>query len=408
MELLSPAGNLEKLRYAYQYGADAAYIGLKSFSLRARADNFHGEEQEEIRRIKGDRKLYCALNVFFHQEDLLKLREELEFIASYPFDAFIVSDIGAVPTLRERFPDTPLHLSTQANCLNASAARIYRELGFSRIILGREVSLPEIREIRDALPEMELEAFVHGAMCIAYSGRCLLSSYMIGRSGNQGDCAHSCRWEYALVERKRPEESFPLVQGENFTTILSSRDLNMIDHLQELRDAGVDSLKIEGRMKSVYYTAVVTRAYRKQIDYITGKISDPEVVRPYVAELDEVSHREYSRGFYFGREEMEEHADGVYRRPYLFLGTIGEKVAPGRYRLELKNKIRTSESVEYIGPDQPGAEDGGFRLYDEEGVVVEERDHGKETFIEPSLPVEPGFILRRRKADARLRRTQRQ
>lgn len=408
MELLSPAGNLEKLRYAYQYGADAAYIGLSNFSLRARADNFHGEEQEEIRRIKGERKLYCALNVFFHQRDLRKLEEELELIGSYPFDAFIVTDIGVVPTLRSRFPDTPLHLSTQANCLNAAAARMYGDLGFSRIILGREVSLSEIREIRDALPDMELESFVHGAMCIAYSGRCLLSSYMVDRSGNQGDCAHSCRWEYALLERKRPEESFPVVQGENFTTILSSRDLKMIDHLQELMDAGVDSVKIEGRMKSVYYTAVVTRAYRKQIDYLTGKITDPETVRPFVAELDEVSHREYSTGFYFGREEMEEHADGIYRRPYLFLGTIGEEVAPGRYRLELKNKIKAGEQVQYIGPDQPGSSDAGFRLYDEEGNEVEERDHGKETLIEPSLPVEPGFILRRRKTDAGIQRTKRQ
>lgn len=407
MELLSPAGNLEKLRYAYQYGADAAYIGLRNFSLRARADNFHGEEQEEIRRIKGNRKLYCALNVFFHQADLRTLEDELELIASYPFDAFIVSDIGVVPTLRKRFPDTPLHLSTQANCLNASAARVYGSLGFSRIILGREVSLREIREIREAVPELELEAFVHGAMCIAYSGRCLLSSYMVGRSGNQGDCAHSCRWEYALQERKRPGESFPVVQGENFTTILSSRDLKMIDHLQELRDAGVDSVKIEGRMKSVYYTAVVTRAYRKQIDYVTGKIQDPETVRPYVEELEEVSHREYSTGFYFGREEMEEHADGIYRRPYLFLGTIGEELSPGRFRLDLKNKIRRNEPVEYIGPDQPGSKDGAFRLFDEEGNEVEERDHGKETTIEPSLPVEPGFILRRRKADAPIQRTQR-
>ena len=407
MELLSPAGNLEKLRYAYQYGADAAYIGLRNFSLRARADNFHGEEQEEIRRIKGNRKLYCALNVFFHQADLRKLDDELELIGSYPFDAFIISDIGVLPTLRKRFPDTPLHLSTQANCLNASAARIYGELGFSRIILGREVSLPEIREIRQALPDMELESFVHGAMCIAYSGRCLLSSYMVGRSGNQGDCAHSCRWEYALVERKRPGESFPVVQGENFTTILSSRDLKMIDHLKELRDAGVDSVKIEGRMKSVYYTAVVTRAYRKQIDHITGKITDPETVRPYVAELEEVSHREYSTGFYFGREDMEEHADGIYRRPYLFLGTIGEEISPGRFRLDLKNKIRSDDPVEYIGPDQPGTDDEAFRLFDEEGNEVEERDHGKETFIEPSLPVEPGFILRRRKADPPLQRTQR-
>ena len=400
MELLSPAGSIEKLEYAYRYGADAAYIGLKNFSLRGRADNFDEDAVDAIRRVKGEKRLYAAVNVYFHEGDLGRLRRSLDGVASYPLDAFIVSDLGAAALLRRAFPDKPLHLSTQANCLNSEAIKMYRDIGFSRVILGREVSLDEIKEIRDAVPEVEIETFVHGAMCLAYSGRCFLSAYMADRSANEGDCAHSCRWEYELRERKRPEESYPVIEEDGFTTILSSRDLKMIDHISALRDAGVDSLKIEGRMKSVYYTAVVTRAYRKQIDYLTGMISDPEEVRPYVAELDEVSHREYTTGFYFDRQEVSKPADAAYRRPFLFLGTLGEEVRPGRYRLDLKNKIRRGEAIEFIGPNNPGIEDSRFLLYDDEGNRVEDRDHNKGAFIEPSLPVERGFILRRRKRDS--------
>ncbi len=220
MELLAPAGNLEKLYYAYAYGADAAYIGLSNFSLRARAENFHEDQWRSIAEVKGDKKLFGAVNIYFHNGDLTKLADSYEYIEQYPLDAFIVSDLGAAAMLKERFPSVALHLSTQANCLNAAAAKVYHAMGFSRVVLGRETSLDEIKAIKDAVPELEIEAFVHGAMCIAYSGRCFLSRYLSDRSANQGDCAHSCRWDYrvhsldlALEEKQRPGEYFPIYEG---------------------------------------------------------------------------------------------------------------------------------------------------------------------------------------------------
>ena len=252
MELLAPAGNIEKLKYAYLYGADAAYIGILNFSLRQKADNFREEEHRRLAEIKGTKKLFGALNIYFHQQDIRRLEENLDYLALYPLDAFIISDIGILPLLQKRFPGIPLHLSTQANCVNSSAARIYRDLGFSRVILGRETPLDEIADIRAKVPGLELETFVHGAMCLAYSGRCFLSRYMADRSGNQGSCSHSCRWNYRVLEEaERPGEYFPVETGEGFTTILSSKDLCMIDYIPDMIQAGIDSLKIEGRLKGL-------------------------------------------------------------------------------------------------------------------------------------------------------------
>ncbi len=394
MELLAPAGNLEKLYYAYEYGADAAYIGIKDFSLRAKADNFYEGEWEEIRKIKGGKKLFGALNIYFHNEDLKKLEENIEYFKLYPFDAFIISDLGVIPLLRKHFGDIPLHLSTQANCINKEAARIYRDLGFERIILGRETPLDEIREIREYLPDIELEVFVHGAMCIAYSGRCFLSRYMSDRSANQGDCAQSCRWQYRYLEEKeRPGQYFPVIEGDGFTTILSSKDMNLIDHLDKFREAGVDSLKIEGRMKSIYYTAVVTRAYRKMIDYLEGRISNsPD---GFKEEIYKVSHREFSTGFYFGKEEIEQSTQKSYQRQYMFLGSIGDRVSEGRFELTVKNQIRAGDPVEYIGPDILFIKDTEFKLFDENGNETSKADHGKKYIIEPSVPVKKGYILRK-------------
>ncbi|MCQ2398846.1 MAG: U32 family peptidase [Sphaerochaetaceae bacterium] len=270
MELLSPAGDVEKLKTAFEYGADAAYMGLKSFSLRTNARNFDYSQADEIRRIKEKygKKLYCTCNIFFHEKDIVKLKSELEEMRHYPFDAFIISDIGILELMKSSFPDAQMHLSTQANCINASSAKLYSQMGFDRIILGRETPLEDIKKIRDANPQLGIEAFVHGAMCMAYSGRCFLSAFMSGRSANQGDCAHSCRWNYrlALEEESRPGIYYPVSEEDGFTTVMSSKDLCMIDHLRELGEAGVDSLEIEGRMKSTYYVATVTRAYRKALD----------------------------------------------------------------------------------------------------------------------------------------------
>ena len=428
IELLAPAGNIEKLGYAYRYGADAAYIGVKDFSLRARADNFSSDEFAALKAAKADKsgakKLYAAFNIYFHGPDLDNLKENLDYIARYPLDAFIVSDLGASRILKEAFPEIPQHLSTQANCINAEAAATYRDLGFKRIILGRETSLDEIAAIREAVPEVELEAFVHGAMCLAYSGRCFLSAYMADRSANEGNCAHSCRWEYRVLEESaRPGEYYPVEEGENFTTILSSKDLCMIDHLKALKEAGIDSFKIEGRMKSIYYAAVVTRAYRKALDALAGN-EDPQVTE-YREELFNVSHREYSTGFYFGRDEIAVPTRTSYKRRYLFLGALGKasgntagevlgERADGKkkiWALEVKNQIKEGDRLQFIGPDTPfieggieggiegapegNSEGGEWELLDEELKPVAKADHGKRYYLRSGLPLDEGYILRK-------------
>jgi len=395
MELLSPAGNIEKLYYAYEYGADAAYIGIKNFSLRAKADNFSADEYEAIRRVKGNKKLYTALNIYFHDSDIETLEKESDYIHQYPLDGFIVSDIGILGFLKKNFPDKELHLSTQANCVNTEAAKMYRDMGIKRIVLGRELSLKEIEAIKNNVPGLEIEVFAHGAMCLAYSGRCFLSKYLADRSANQGDCAHSCRWQYRVLEEsERPGEYFPVVQGENFTSILSSKDLCMIDHLKELKDAGVDSIKIEGRMKSIYYTAVITRAYRKQLDYIDGiSKEDPQ---PYVDEIFNVSHREFSTGFYYGKDDIEMPTFKSYMSEAQFLGSIEEQVGKGLYRLDVKNQILASDSIEYIGPDLLFMKDEGFTLLDEDMQPVPKTDHGKIAYIKTDKMLKKGYIIRKK------------
>ncbi len=394
MELLAPAGNTEKLRYAYLFGADAAYIGVGNYSLRSRAENLSSNQWDEIRRIKGTRKLYGALNIYFFDRDIEEFREELDRLPDSPFDAFIVSDIGLVPLLQKRFPTTALHLSTQANCVNSEAAKLYRDMGFSRIIAGREMDLREIENLKRSA-DIEVEVFVHGAMCLAYSGRCFLSRYMAERSANRGDCAHSCRWNYRVLEEaERPGEFYPIVEGKDFTTILSSKDMCMIDHLDQLRSAGVDAIKIEGRMKSIYYTAVVTRGYRKVLDSLEqGAIDDPT---PFRDEIFKVSHREFSTGFFFDKEEMVTPTAKPYLREYDFLGTIGPAVKKNTYELSLKNQIRESDTLEYVGYDVLYLKDDRFALLDENHNRVEKADHGKNCYLETPQPVKAGYLIRRR------------
>ncbi len=408
MELLAPAGDLEKLETAYAYGADAAYIGVAGFSLRSRANDVDpGTVGTELRRIKGDRRLYGALNIYFHNRDVKALESSISQIASLPLDALIVSDLGIVPILQSRLPQMELHLSTQANCLNTAAARVYRDLGFKRIIPAREMSLDDLCDLKATLPDLEIEVFVHGAMCLAYSGRCLLSAWQAGRSGNKGDCAHSCRWNYryAIEEAKRPGEYYPVEEYRDdesggYSTILSPRDLCMIDHLDRLADAGVDAVKIEGRMKSVYYTAVVTRAYRKEIDRISR--GDPRAsTAAYRDELINVSHREYSTGFYFGDDAAIRPAGEGYRQAYVFIGRIGQPVAPGRYEVDVKNGFAATDGVEYIGPDLARAEDRSFRLFSPAGDPVDRLSHQTGGAIEPGIPVSPGYLIRRVSARAR-------
>ena len=400
IELLSPAGNYEKLAIAFNYGADAAYMGMTEFSLRANAGNFSIEEAEKVRALKEKtgKKVYCTLNILFREKQMEKLLSEKDEIGSWPFDAFIVSDIGTVPFLRKNFPEKELHLSTQASCLNSESVKMYRDMGFKRIILGREASLDDIRRIKDKVPEMELEAFVHGAMCMSYSGRCMLSSFLTGRSANRGDCSHTCRWNYrmyALEEEERKGHYYPIEENDGYTTILSSKDLCMIDHVKELEEAGLSSLKIEGRMKSVYYVAVVTRAYRKAIDDAPDKDE-------YKRDIFDVSHREFTTGFFFKDDPIEGREDDVsrptsygYERSYIFLGTIGKKKGENIWEIDCRNQIKRGQKLEFIGPDVPLLSDDNFTILDEDGFPLLQLDHMKKGFIKTDLNLKEGYIIRR-------------
>ena len=390
-ELLAPAGNLEKLKIAFAYGADAAYMGLDEFSLRANAGNFTRDDLAEVAALKrkSGKKLYCALNILFHEGQIEDLKRRLKEISEWPFDAFIVSDMGAAKVLRDNGKnDVELHLSTQASCTNSEACKVYRSLGFKRVILGRETPIDDIRRIRDANPDLDLEVFVHGAMCMAYSGRCLLSSFLVGRSGQQGDCAHACRWHYRLEEQERPGEWYPIEEEKGYTTILSSKDLCMIDHLQDLEDAGVSSFKIEGRMKSPYYVAAVTRAYRKVMD------GDPHAAS-YREDIFNVSHRPYCTGFFYGQGPVSTMDGGSYIRDYTFCGMIGDEVRPHVYSLDLRNQIKRGEQIEYLDPSRPTMVDTNFKLLDSSFEYVDQIDHCKVHYRETQEPVSKGDIIRR-------------
>lgn len=404
MELLSPAGNVEKLYYAYAYGADAAYIGLKKFSLRVKADNFYEDEYKKVIELKEKfpgRRLHCALNISFHDEEIDALKNNLDYFRQYPIDAFIVQDIGIVPLLQEEFPKAQLHLSTQASCVNSEAVKMYRSLGFSRIVLGREISLNQIRRIKDSVPDMELETFVHGAMCIAYAGRCLMSAYLTGRSAQSGFCSHTCRWNFkvdgesrltdegarqlaqsgllTLEEEQRPGEKFPVFEGEDFTAVLSSKDLRMIEHLADLRDAGVDSLKIEGRMKSVYYVAMVTRAYRKALDALEGKLSDEEAA-PYIAELENVSHRESTTGFYYNKAEADKTTVGASDSKYQLAAEIGDEVSAEQfeslYEQSQKRYAEFKKNLEEMHPAAREARLKDLEIHTDRKVIPFEKKDG--------------------------------
>lgn len=400
IELLSPAGNLEKMETAFNFGADAVYMGLTNFSLRANAENFRSEDMEKVASLKraNGKKIYCTMNILFKESQIEQLYKMKDEIAAWPFDAFLISDMGLVPFFQKYCPGKQLHLSTQASCLNSESAKMYHSMGFSRIVLGREASLDDIKRIKDKAPELELEAFVHGAMCMAYSGRCLLSAHLAGRSGNQGDCSHTCRWKYkmhyALEEEERPGKFFPIEEEDGYTTILSSKDLCMIDHVKKLEDAGLSSLKIEGRMKSTYYVALVTRAYRKAIDDAPDKDE-------YKKDLWDVSHRQYTTGFYFSSSAVEEKDDVFmptsygYERKFMFLGTIRDKVKDGIYALDVKNQIKAGQEIEFIAPDIHSLPDSRFILLDEDFNEVSQADHGKTFYIKTSLELKNGYMIRR-------------
>ncbi len=347
-EVLSPAGNLEKLKFAVDFGADAVYLGGKLFNLRAKAGNFTIEEMAEGIEYAHERgvKVYVTLNAFARNQDFKAIEEFVDAVKELSPDAFIVSDLGVLKTVKERAPEVEVHISTQANTTNYRAVEVYRSLGASRVVLARELSIPEIREIKERVPDMELEVFVHGAMCMAYSGRCLLSNYLSYRESNKGACSQSCRWKYYVVEETRPGELYPIEEDENGTYIFNSKDLCALPVLDELIDAGVDSLKIEGRVKSAYYVAVTTSVYRRAVDLI---LSDRKAFRrelpSLLEELEKVSHRPYTLGFLKGENESLQHYEtSSYIRNYKFLGIFRNGL------WQVRNKVRVGDEVEIFTP----------------------------------------------------------
>lgn len=355
IELLAPAGNMEKLKTALIYGADAVYFGGSSYGLRAFAGNFDDSgirEAVEYTHNMG-KKAYVTVNIFPHNEDLEGLDEYLKLLYSVNVDAVLISDPGVLAVAKEAAPDLDIHLSTQANNVNYKSALFWHKLGVKRVVLARELSLEEIREIRDKTPDtLELEAFVHGAMCISYSGRCLLSSYMTGRDSNRGACAHPCRYKYYLVEEKRPGEYMQIEEDNKGTYIMNSKDLCMIEHLPEVIKSGVTSLKIEGRMKSSFYVATVVKAYRKTLDEYIAK-GDNYVFNPeWMTDLEKASHREFSTGFYF-KNPGQVYESSAYIRGYDIVGLVKEydrekKIAV----IEQRNKLFRGDKVEVLSPDR--------------------------------------------------------
>lgn len=399
-ELLAPAGNMEKMEIAFKYGADAVYIGGENFSLRAGAGNFSAEE---IRRgvetaHKLGKRLYVAVNIFAHNRDLEGLPGFLRKLQAFGVDGIIVSDPGVLSIARNYCPSLPIHLSTQANCTNKESARFWVEQGVERIILARELSLEEIREIRESV-SVQLEVFVHGAMCVSYSGRCLLSSFFTGRSANRGDCAHPCRWEYHLVEQQRPGEFFPMMEEERGTFILNANDLRMIEFIPQMVESGIDSFKIEGRMKSVYYVATVVNAYREAID---SYFDDPENWKckaRWLEELEKVSHRPYSTGFFFGKpgKEDQTYSHSQYIATHEFVGKVLEySKETGSALVEQRNKFSLGDIVEIFGPGEAPFIQRISRMTDTEGNPLEAAAHPKQHVILPvDRPVERDYLLRR-------------
>ena len=349
IELLSPAGNRERLEYALAYGADAVYMAGSRYSLRAFADNFEPDELEsalELVHSKG-KKAYITVNIYAHNSDIDGMEDYFRFLYDIGADAVLVSDLGVLEAAKKGAPELPVHISTQANVTNYAAARFFCNAGAERIVLARELSIEEIALIHQKVPQAELEAFVHGAACISYSGRCLLSDYLTGRSANQGKCAQPCRWGYELVPQGRAD-SFPIAQDERGTYILNSKDLCMIDHLGELADAGVTSFKIEGRMKTAYYTAAVTNAYRRATDRLEAGLEPDSTLKE---ELAKAANREFTTGFYFGPvQQGQRYESSKCRQSHEFSAVVLS--SDGEYlTLEQRNRFRVGDVLEVLSPE---------------------------------------------------------
>ena len=402
-ELLVPASSLEVLKIAVIFGADAVYIGGEAFGLRAKAKNFSMEEIKEGIAFAHahDVKVYITANILAHNDDLEGARAYFEELREIKPDALIISDPGMFMLAKEVCPEIERHVSTQANNTNYATYLFWQQLGAKRVVSARELSLAEIKEIRAHIPDdLEIETFIHGAMCISYSGRCLLSNYFTGRDANQGACTHPCRWKYAVVEESRPGEYLPVYENERGTYIFNSKDLCMIDHIPELMESGIDSFKIEGRMKTALYVATVARTYRKAID--DYKVS-PELYREhlpwYLDQISNCTYRQFTTGFFFGKpsEEAQIYDSNTYLKEYTYLGIVGKPDANGRYRIEQRNKFSVGEEVEVMKPNGDNLTVTVQEIFDEEGNAMESAPHPKQVlYINLGQPLDQYDILRRK------------
>ena len=402
-ELLIPASSLEVLKTAVLYGADAVYIGGEMYGLRAKARNFSREDMEAGVKFAHENgvKVYVTANIVAHNEDLEGIREYFRELKEIGPDALIISDPGVFMIAREECPDIERPISTQANSTNYATYKFWYDQGASRVVSARELSLEEIKDIRAHIPDdMEIESFIHGAMCISHSGRCLLSNYFTGRNANSGECTHPCRWKYAVVEENRPGEYMPVYENERGTYIFNSKDLCMIEHIPELIEAGIDSFKIEGRMKTALYVATVARTYRLAIDDF---IEDPEKYKAripfYKSEISKCTYRQYTTGFFFGKpdENTQIYESNTYIKEYTYLGIVGDKNEEGLYNIEQRNKFSVGEEIEVLKQDGTNLLVTVKRITDEKGVDMESCPHpNQQLYIDLGVELERYDILRRK------------
>lgn len=400
-ELLSPAGSPEKLRAALLYGADAVYLAGNMFGMRAAAANFSDEELYEAVSYTHARgkKVYLTLNTMPREYEYEALKDYLSRIRDAHIDAFIIADIGVLATVKALMPDAEVHISTQTSCVSSAAARAWHALGAKRVVLARELTLAEILRIRENIPgELELEAFIHGSMCISYSGRCLLSNHFTGRDGNRGMCAQPCRWNYVITEEKRPDMPLPIEENSNGTFIMSSRDMCMIEHIPELMQSGIDSFKIEGRMKSAYYTAVVTNAYRMAMDAYLENPAQYRYNPLWLRELESVSHRAYATGYYFDKstENAQTVSDIGYLREKAYLAVVTDyDPETGTAQFIQRNKVVSGTEAELISPGKTGRTLPVTGMKNDAGEEIESAPHPFMHFSMPvPFPVYAGDILR--------------
>ena len=405
-ELLVPASSLEVLKVAVVFGADAVYIGGEVFGLRAKAKNFTLDEMREgveFAHAHGV-KVYVTANILAHNDDLEGVRRYFEELKNVGPDALIISDPGVFMIAKEVLPDMELHVSTQANNTNYGTYRFWQQQGAKRVVSARDLSLKEIREIRGHIPDdLEIETFVHGAMCISYSGRCLLSNYFTGRDANQGACTHPCRWKYAVMEESRPGEYLPVYENERGTYIFNSKDLCMIEYIPELIDAGIDSFKIEGRMKTALYVATVARTYRLAID---DYLQSPDLYREhmpwYLDQISNCTYRQFTTGFFFGKpsEEAQIYDSNTYVREYTYLGTVGGVNEAGLYAIEQRNKFSVGETIEVMKPNGENPQVVVRRIVDEDGNDQMSAPHPKQKlWIDLGCPLDTYDILRRKEEE---------